>query len=324
MDLLDSIRLGVASSATQEQRAAAAHAARSVLAALEGNGGAPAMPVASAGAFASPTLHANIQTIATALKAGVPIEKVIDVAVLRLEAAVRERDQRWMAMMRPNAGAAMPGAPWPLGASLPASSTASSTWSTTATQEAPSSATPPTMPAESSSPAAGAEVAPVRSHAAQIPIVPLPTMHRGAPPPMHAPAQQAAAAPRPLAPPPAPRPPMGYAQPATYAQPMVVRTPAAYTQPVAPRPRMAYAPTAAPSSRVVPPPAARASTSNATPAAARSSASPSPPAVLRPAPPPQMADARPSAPSALAPAVAASIAPATHVPVDGSIPTDQA
>src|SRR4051794_15304403 len=111
--LLDSIRAGVADGATPEQRAAATIAARTFLAALEGHGAggvmpppmgpamppisAPVVPVAPAAAPSSPTasLHANIQTIAMALKAGVPIEKVIDAAVHRLEAAVRERDERW-------------------------------------------------------------------------------------------------------------------------------------------------------------------------------------------------------------------------------------
>src|SRR4051812_14991901 len=117
--LFDSIRAGVTDGATPEQRAAAAIAARTFLAALEGHGGGPAMPppvspgmppigapVVSAVPAAAPTastgsLHANVQTIAMALRAGVPIEKVIDAAVLRLEAAVKERDERWLAMMRP-------------------------------------------------------------------------------------------------------------------------------------------------------------------------------------------------------------------------------
>src|SRR5882724_10934229 len=104
--LLDSIRAGVASGAPPEQRAAATIAARTFLAALEGQDAGPAMsppvgaampptgapvgPVTPAAAPSSPTasLHANIQTIANALKAGVPLETVVDVAIRRLEAAV--------------------------------------------------------------------------------------------------------------------------------------------------------------------------------------------------------------------------------------------
>ena len=80
--LLDAIRAGVASDATDDARSAAAAACRTILSALEAQAGEP---------LATPTAAApDAMTIATAIGAlrNVPPEQLLDLAIARLRAAL--------------------------------------------------------------------------------------------------------------------------------------------------------------------------------------------------------------------------------------------
>jgi hypothetical protein len=212
--LLDSIGAAIADGATPDKRAAGALACRTLLAALEVGRSAAAPPTAPVTPLpiAAPVLpvaqpspevtalHTHVATIAGALKAGMPVEKVVDLVVQRLETAVKEKEARWMTLMRgpiegsaspssgiPGAlmpGVPFPGAPWPPGSPWLGAPWPTSPWS---------SSTIPAAVAGSSHSPATAPVMPQPMQAAQFPMVRLP---KAAPPLRAASPTRTAAVPR--------------------------------------------------------------------------------------------------------------------------------
>ena len=79
--LIETIRAATASDATDEARAAGAHACRTLLSALEAKPGESLAPV---------TVEATpMQTVVAALR-GMPPEQLLDLAIARLKAALPE------------------------------------------------------------------------------------------------------------------------------------------------------------------------------------------------------------------------------------------
>lgn len=78
--LIETIRTATANEATDEQRAAGAHACRTLLTALEAKAGQPM-------AAAAPTPTSQIETIAAVVR-GMPVDQLLDVAITRLRAAL--------------------------------------------------------------------------------------------------------------------------------------------------------------------------------------------------------------------------------------------